>query len=64
MYIQILSEKIGKKISETLLSIKETIAKRRSEQWLDFYTRYQFVELYRKRIEMELVQRKLLKAFI
>ena len=49
-----LSEKKGKKISETLFYRlkKEAIAKRGdSEQWLDYYARYQFVEFYRKRME-------------
>src|SRR6476659_6552330 len=63
-----LCKKIGKKISETLFYRlkKEAIAKRGdSEQWLDYYARYQFVEFYRKRIdELEFVQRKLLKTFI
>jgi hypothetical protein len=66
--IQMLSEKIGKKISETLFYRlkKEAIAKSgESEQWLDYYARYQFVEFYRKRIEeLELVQRQLLKALM
>lgn len=66
--IQMLSKKIGKKISETLFyRLKKEAVKRRgdSEEWLDYYARYQFVEFYRKRIdELELVQRKLLKTFI
>jgi DNA-directed RNA polymerase subunit L len=66
--IQMLSEKLGKKISETTFYRlkKEAKAKRGdSEQWLDYYARYQFVEFYRKRIEeIELVQRKLLKILI
>jgi hypothetical protein len=29
-----------------------------SEQWLDYYSRYQFVEFYRKRLEeLELVEK-------
>ena len=36
-----------------------------SEQWLDYYARYQYIEYYRKRMEeLEFVQRKLLKALI
>jgi hypothetical protein len=70
--IRMLSLKLGKdnseKISETLFYRlkKEAKAKRgESEQWLDYYARYRFVEFYRKRIkELELVQRKLLKTFI
>jgi hypothetical protein len=45
-----LSTKIGKKISETLFcSLKKDAKKRRgnSQQWLDYYARYQFVEFYR-----------------
>ena len=63
-----LSEKIGKKISETLFyRLKKEAMKNRgeSEQWLDYYAKYQFIEYYRKRIEeLELVQKKLLKALI
>jgi hypothetical protein len=66
--IQMLSKKIGKKISEThFYRLKKEAVKKRgdSEQWLDYYARYQFVEFYRKRIEeLELVQRKLLKVLI
>ena len=66
--IQMLSKKIGKNMSETLFYRlkKEVKAKRGdSEQWLDYYARYQFIEFYRKRMEeLELVQRKLLKTFI
>jgi hypothetical protein len=65
--IQILSEKIGKKTSETLFNSlkKEALVKRgQSGEWLDYYSRYHFVERYRKRIEeAELVQKKLLKIF-
>ena len=64
--IQMLSKKIGKKISETLFYRlkKEAIRKREdSEQWLDYYAKYQFIEFYRKRIdELEYVQRNLLKV--
>ena len=64
--IQMLSKKIGKKISETLFYRlkKEAVIKRReSEQWLDSYTKYQFVDFYRKKIEeLEYVQRGLLKV--
>jgi hypothetical protein len=66
--IQMLSEKIGKKISETLFYRlkKDAKARRReSEQWLDYYAKYQYIEYYRKRMEeLELVQRTLLKALI
>ena len=66
--IQMLSEKIGKKISETLFYQlkKEAIKKRgESEAWLDYYARYQFIEYYRNRMEeLEFVQKKLLKALI
>jgi hypothetical protein len=64
--IQMLSTKIGKKISETLFYRlkKESVKKRgESEQWLDYYAKYQYIEYYRKRMEeLEFVQRKLLKA--
>jgi hypothetical protein len=45
---------------------KEAITKRgESEQWLDYYARYQFVESYRKIMEdLEFVQRILLKALL
>lgn len=66
--IKILSKKIGKNVSETLFYRlkKETKAKKRdSEQWLDYYARYQFIEFYRKRIEeLEYVERNLLKVLI
>jgi hypothetical protein len=66
--IQMLSVKIGKKISETLFyRLKKEAMKKKgeSEQWLDYYAKYQFVEFYRKRMEeLELVQRTLLKALI
>jgi hypothetical protein len=66
--IQMLSTKIGKRISETLFyRLKKEAVKKRgeSEQWLDYYARYQFIEYYRKRIEeLEFVQKKLLKALI
>ena len=36
-----------------------------SEQWLDYYARYQFVEFYRTRIEeLDYVQRNLLKVLV
>jgi hypothetical protein len=58
-----LSEKIGKKISETLFyrPNKKAKAKRgESEEWIDYYAKYQFVEFYRKRMEeLEFVQRTL-----
>ncbi len=66
--IQMPSEKIGKKISETLFyRLKKEAMKKRgeSEAWLDYYAKYQLIEYYRKRIEeLEFVQRKLLKALI
>ena len=58
--IQMLSKKIGKKISETLFyRLKKEAIKIRgdSEAWLDSFARYQYVEYYRKRIEeLEYVQ--------
>jgi len=64
--IQILSVKIGEKISETLFYRlkKESRARREeSEQWLDYYVRYQFVKFYRNKMEdFEYVQRNLLKV--
>ncbi len=66
--IQMLSEKICKKISETLFYRlkKESKARRgESEEWLDYYAKYKFVEFYRKRMEeLKLVQRQLLKALM
>ena len=66
--IQMLSKKIGKNVSETLFYRlkKEAKTKRgESEQWLDHYARFQFVDLYRKRMEeFEYVQRNLLKVLI
>ena len=63
-----LSKKIGKKISETLFyRLKKEAMKKRgeSEQWLDYYARYQFVEFYRTRIEeLEYVQRNLMKVLV
>ena len=70
--IKMLSLKIGKenneKISETLFyRLKKEAVKKRgeSEQWLDNFARYQFVDFYRKRIEeLEYVQRVLLKVLV
>jgi len=66
--IQMLSKKIGKIISETLFyRLKKEAVKKRgdSDQWLDSFTRYQYVEYYRKRIdELEYVQSTLLKLLI
>jgi hypothetical protein len=63
-----LSTKISKKISETLFYRlkKEAMQKRgESNEWLDYYAKYQFIEYYRKRVEeLELVQKKLLRALI
>jgi len=67
--IRMLSLKLGKenneKISDTLFyRLKKEAAKKRgdSEQWLDSFVRYQYVEFYRKRMEdLEYVQRCLLK---
>jgi len=59
--IQMLSQKIGKKISETLFyRLKKEDKKKRgeSEVWLDYYARYQYIEYYRKRMEeIEFVQK-------
>jgi DNA-directed RNA polymerase subunit L len=64
--IQMLSKKIGKNVSETLFYRLKKEAKQKrqdSEQWLDHYTKYQFIEFYRQRIEkLEYVQRNLLKV--
>jgi hypothetical protein len=61
-------KKIGKNVSETLFYRlkKEVKAKRKdSDQWLDFFARYQYVEYYRKIMEdLEYVQRTLLKALL
>ena len=66
--IKMLSTKIGKKISGTLFYRlkKEDIKKRgEAEQWIDCFVKYQYIEFYRKRMEeLELVQKKLLKAFV
>ena len=66
--IQMLSKKIGKKISETLFyRLKKEAKKKRgdSEQWLDYFVKYQYVEYHRKRMEeLEFVQRTLLKVLI
>jgi len=66
--IQMLSQKIGKKISETLFyRLKKEAVKIRgeSEQWLDNFAKYQYVEFFRKRIEeLEFVQKTLLQALV
>jgi|SRR4051812_37673209 hypothetical protein len=66
--IQMLSQKIGKKISETLFYRlkKEDVKKRgESEQWLDYYAKYQYIEYYRKRVEeLEFVHRTLLQVLV
>ena len=63
--IQMLSKKIGKIISETLFyRLKKEAVKKRgdSEQWLDSFVKYHYVEYHRKRMEdLEYVQRCLLK---
>ena len=63
-----LSKKIGKKISEILFySLKQEAVEKRGEreQWLDCYTKYQFVEFYRKSIEeLEFIKRTLMKVLI
>src|SRR6476620_1463355 len=60
-----LSKKIGKNVSETLFyRLKKEAVKKRgeSEQWLDSFVKYHYVEYHRKRIEvLEYVQRCLLK---
>jgi hypothetical protein len=68
--ISMLSVKLGKenneKISETLfyrLKKEARVKRGESEQWFDEYSRYQYVEHDRKRIEeLELVQKTLLKV--
>ena len=59
--IQMLSDKIGKKISETLFyQLKKDAIKKggESEAWLDYYARYQSIEYYRNRMEeLEFVQK-------
>jgi hypothetical protein len=66
--IQMLSKKIGKNVSETLFYRlkKEAINQRGdSDQWLDSFARYQYIEYYRKIMEdLEYVQRTLLKALL
>jgi hypothetical protein len=66
--IQILSTKINNKISETrFYRLKKEAAKKRgeSEQWLDSFVKYQYVEFYRKRVEeLEFVQRTLVKMLV
>ena len=63
--IQKLSKRIGKNVLETLFyRLKEEAkAKRKdSEECLDNYAKYQFVDFYRQRIdELEYVQRNLIK---
>lgn len=67
--ITMLSLKLGKenneKISETLFyRLKKEVVKKRgdSEQWLDSFVKYHYVQYHRKRIEeIEFVQRNLLK---
>jgi len=46
-----LSQKIGKKISETLLSVKEISCKEKgeSEQWLDYYVNINILNITEKR---------------
>ena len=70
--IKMISTKLGKenneKISETLFYRLKKEAKQKridSEEWLDNYAKYQFVEFYRQRIdELEYVQRNLIKVLI
>ena len=66
--IEMLSTKIGKKISETLFyRLKKEARRRRGdyESWLDSFARFQYAEYYRKRIEeLEYVQRKLLEYMV
>ena len=54
--VQMPSTKIGKKISETLFYRlkKEAIQKRgESEQWLDYYTKYQFEKIYKITVNID-----------
>ena len=70
--IKMLSIKLGKenneKISETLFYRlkKEAMRKRgESEAWLDYYSKYQYIEYYRKRMEeLEFVQKTLIKVLM
>jgi len=66
--IQMLSQKIGRKISETLFYLlkKEDMKKRGdADQWLDTYAKYQYIEFFRKRIEdLEFVQKTLMQALV
>jgi len=66
--IQMLSQKIGKNISESLFYrlMKEAKAKRgNSNQWINSYIKQNYEEIYRKRIEdLEYVQRCLLKLLV
>jgi len=66
--IQMLSKKKGKKISETLFyRLKKEAVKKRgeSEEWLDSYAKYQYIEYYRKRVEdLEFVHRTLLQVLV
>ena len=61
-----ISTKIDKKISEILFyKLKKESAKKRgeSDEWLDYFARYQYIEYYRKRVEeLEFVQKTLLKT--
>ena len=61
-------KKNGQKISKTLFyRLKKEVMEKRgqSDEWLDYYSRAQFVEQYRKRIEeIELVHKNLLKTFV
>ena len=63
--IQMLSIKIDKKISETLfywLKKEDIVRGGESEQWLDYYAKYQFIEYYRKRMEKLEFVKKIVKS--
>ena len=66
--IQMLSHKIGKKISEFLfyrLKKKSTIRRGDSEHLLDSFVRYHYIDYYRKIMEdLQYVQQKFLEVWI
>ena len=62
--IRMLSQRIGKEIQKLLYWLKKEALKKRgeSELWLDYYSRYQFVEYYRKSMEKLEFVKKIVKS--
>lgn len=59
-----LDKEDSQKILETLYRLKYYKKEERLDEWLEYYSRFHFIEDYRKRLELELVLKNLLKIFV